>query len=201
MARYLGPTCKPCRRARQSLCNKKSCAYDRRPYPPGEHGRGRIRESQYQIQLREKQKARYIYGVLERQFRRYYEKAAKNRGITGTVLLQLLERRLDNVVFRSQFALTRPMARQLVNHGHVTVNGKKVSIPSFQVREGDVVALREKSKDLVAVQQALDVAEHPVPDWVDVEPDDRKITVRQLPSRDQIDTQIQEQLIVELYSK
>ena len=116
-------------------------------------------------------------------------------------MLQLLERRLDNVVFRSQFALTRPMARQLVSHGHITVNGKKVTIPSFQVREGDVVALREKSKNLVAVQQALDVAEHPVPDWVDVEIDDRKTTVRQLPSRDQIDPQSQEQPIVELYSK
>ncbi len=201
MARYVGPRCKPCRRARQSLCNSKSCAYDKRPYPPGEHGRGRIRESQFQIQLREKQKARYIYGVLERPFRRYYREAARRSGITGEVLLQILESRLDNVVFRAKFALTRPQARQMVNHSHFLVNGKKVNIPSYRVRPGDVIELRERSKSLFPVQLAIDTAEHVTPDWLEVSPDERKIVVSALPNRQQIDTQVQEQLIVELYSK
>ena len=201
MARYIGPTCKPCRRARQPLCNWKNCAFDRRPYPPGEHGRGRIRESQYQIQLREKQKARYIYGILERQFRRYYQEAARATGVTGERLLQILESRLDNVVFRARFAHTRPQARQLVNHGHFLVNGKKVNIPSYRIRPGDVIELRERSKELLVVQHSLDTAEHVAPEWVDVDADARKISVTQLPSRAQVDTQIQEQLIVELYSK
>ncbi|NNF64055.1 MAG: 30S ribosomal protein S4 [Acidimicrobiia bacterium] len=201
MARYTGPTCKPCRRARQTLCNSKTCAFERRPYPPGEHGRGRIRESQYQIQLREKQKARYIYGILERQFRRYYQEAARSRTVTGERLLQILETRLDNVVFRARFAQTRPQARQLVNHGHFLVNGKKVNIPSYRLREGDVVTMRERSKDLLIVQHALDTADHATPEWITVNTDGREITITQLPSRQQVDTQIQEQLIVELYSK
>lgn len=201
MARYLGSTCKPCRRARQSLCGSKNCAYDRRPYPPGEHGRGRIRESQYQIQLREKQKARYIYGVLERQFRRYYQEAARGTGITGEALLRILESRLDNVMYRSRFALTRPAARQLVSHGHVLVNGRKVNVPSYRVRAGDVIELRERSKELFPVQLAIDTADQAVAEWLDVRPNERKVTVSQLPGREQIDTQVQEQLIVELYSK
>ncbi len=201
MARYTGPRTKRSRRARQLLDENKAKYFDRRPYPPGEHGRGRIRESQYQIQLREKQKLRFTYGVLERQFRRYYEKAARQRGITGENLLRLLESRLDNVVYRSGLARTRPQARQLVNHGHFRVNGKKVDIPSYQVRQGDVITMRERSKELFPVQQAVDTIDRPQPEWLDVDAGDRKVTVTALPSRQQIDTEIQEQLIVELYSK
>ena len=201
MARYTGPTCKACRRARTPLCQSKRCAADTRPYPPGEHGRGRIRESDYLIQLREKQKLRYMYGILERQFRRYYKEAARQRGITGENLLRLLESRLDNVVYRSTLAATRPQARQLVNHGHFTVNGKKVDIPSYQVRAGDVVALKENSQDLLVVEHSLDTAEITSPEWLTVNRDARSFTVVDLPNREQIDTPIQEQLIVELYSK
>ena len=201
MARYTGPTCKACRRARTPLCQSKRCAADTRPYPPGEHGRGRIRESDYLVQLREKQKLRYMYGILERQFRRYYKEAARQRGITGENLLRLLESRLDNVVYRSTLAATRPQARQLVNHGHFTVNGKKVDIPSYQVRPGDVVQLKDNSKDLLVVEHSLDTAEITSPEWISVNRDARTITVVDLPNREQIDTPIQEQLIVELYSK
>jgi len=201
MARYTGPRTKRSRRARQLLDENKAKYFDRRPYPPGDHGRGRIRESQYQIQLREKQKLRFIYGVLERQFRRYYERAAGRKGITGENLLMLLETRLDNVVYRSGLARTRPQARQLVNHGHFLVNSKKVDIPSYQLRQDDVVTMRERSRELFPVQQAVDTIDRTKPEWLDVDARDRKITVTVLPSRHQIDTQIQEQLIVELYSK
>lgn len=201
MARYTGPKHKACRRARTPLCQSKKCPVDRRPYPPGDHGRGRIRESDYQIQLREKQKLRVMYGVLERQFRKYYEEAARRPGITGDALLQILESRLDNVVWRSGLAATRPQARQLVNHGHFQVNGKKVDIPSYQVRQGDVVTVKEASRELLLVQHAVDTQDRVTPEWIDVDLGDRKITVRDLPSREQIDTAIQEQLIVELYSK
>ncbi len=201
MARYTGPTHKQCRRARQPLCQSKKCAVDKRPYPPGEHGRGRVRESDYLIQLREKQKLRAMYGVLERQFRRYYKQAARQVGITGDNLLRILESRLDNVVYRSGLAQTRPQARQLVNHGHFEVNGKKVDIPSYQVRGGDVVTLKERSRDLIIVQHSIDTLDHALPEWLDVNADDRKIAVLELPNRAQIDTPVQEQLIVELYSK
>ncbi|CAN5799735.1 30S ribosomal protein S4 [soil metagenome] len=201
MARYTGPKHKACRRARTPLCQSKKCPVDRRPYPPGEHGRGRIRESDYQIQLREKQKLRVMYGVLERQFRRYYEEAARRPGITGDALLQILESRLDNVVWRAGFTATRPQARQLVNHGHIRVNDKKVDIPSYQVRQGDVVSLKEASNDLLVVQHSVDTIERLSPEWLDVNLEARKAAVRDLPSREQIDTAIQEQLIVELYSK
>lgn len=201
MARYTGPKCKACRRARTQLCQSKRCASERRPYPPGEHGRGRVRESDYQIQLREKQKLRTMYGVLERQFRRYYEEAARRPGITGEYLLQMLEQRLDNVVWRSGFAATRPQARQLVNHGHFRVNGKKVDIPSYQVRPGDVITTKDRSKDLIVIQHSVDTQDRLVPDWLVVNVDDRQITVNDRPRRDQIDTDINEQLIVELYSK
>jgi small subunit ribosomal protein S4 len=186
---------------RQLLDENKAKYFDRRPYPPGEHGRGRIRESQYQIQLQEKQKLRHVYGVLEKQFRRYYRAAARQQGITGENLLRILESRLDNVVYRAGFARTRPQARQLVNHGHFRVNGKKVDIPSYQVRAGDVVTLRERSAELFPILQAIDTLDRPSPEWIDVDAADRKVTVSVLPSRQQIDTQIQEQLIVELYSK
>ncbi|MGA7270819.1 MAG: 30S ribosomal protein S4 [Acidimicrobiia bacterium] len=201
MARYTGPKHKACRRARTPLCQSKKCPVDRRPYPPGEHGRGRIRESDYQIQLREKQKLRVMYGVLERQFRKYYQEAARRPGITGDNLLQILECRLDNVVWRSGLAATRPQARQLVNHGHFTVNGRKVDIPSFQVRAGDVVTVKERSRDMVTIQHSVDTMDRMTPEWLDVNLDERRIAVRDLPSRDQIDTPIQEQLVVELYSK
>jgi small subunit ribosomal protein S4 len=201
MARYTGPTHKQCRRARQPLCQSKKCAADKRPYPPGEHGRGRVRESDYLIQLREKQKLRAMYGVLERQFRRYYRQAAGQAGITGENLLRILESRLDNVVYRSGLTQTRPQARQLVNHGHFQVNGKKVDIPSYQVRGGDVVTLKESSLDLIIVQHSLDTLDHALPEWLDVNTGDRKIAILDLPNRAQIDTPVQEQLIVELYSK
>jgi len=201
MARYTGPRTKVSRRARQLLDENKAKYFDRRPYPPGDHGRGRIRESQYQIQLREKQKLRFMYGVLEKQFRRYYKNAAKKSGITGTNLLMILESRLDNVVYRSGLAATRPQARQLVNHGHFRVNGKKVDIPSYEVSSGDVVTVKERSNDILPIQQAIDTVGRTVPEWIDVNPDKRTITIDTLPSREQIDTDIKEQLIVELYSK
>jgi small subunit ribosomal protein S4 len=201
MARYTGPRTKVSRRARQLLDENKAKYFDRRPYPPGQHGRGRIRESQYQIQLREKQKLKFMYGVLEKQFRRYYKNAAKASGITGTNLLVILETRLDNVVYRSGLASTRPQARQLVNHGHFLVNGKKVDIPSYGVRPGDVVTVKERSLEILPIQHAVDTVGRSVPDWLNVEADDRKITVDTLPAREQIDTEIKEQLIVELYSK
>jgi small subunit ribosomal protein S4 len=201
MARYTGPRHKACRRARTPLCQSRKCPVDRRPYPPGEHGRGRIRESDYLIQLREKQKLRTMYGVLERQFRRYYELASRQPGITGDNLLQLLESRLDNVVWRAGLAETRPQARQMVNHGHFRVNGKKVDIPSYRVRSGDVVTVKEASRDMIVIQHAVDTLGRPMPEWLDVDHGERRITVRDLPSRQQIDTAINEQLIVELYSK
>ena len=201
MARNTGPKHKACRRARTPLCQSKKCPVDRRPYPPGEHGRGRIRESDYQIQLREKQKLRTMYGVLEKQFRRYYEEAARRPGITGDNLLQILECRLDNVVWRSGLAATRAQARQLVNHGHLEVNGSKVDIPSYQVRQNDVVTVKEASRDMIVIQHAVDTMDRVGPEWLDVDLEERRIAVRDVPSRDQIDTAIQEQLIVELYSK
>jgi small subunit ribosomal protein S4 len=201
MARYTGPRAKVSRRARQLLDENKAKYFDRRPYPPGDHGRRRIRESQYLIQLREKQKLRFMYGVLEKQFRRYYKEANRQSGITGTNLLVILETRLDNVVYRSGLARTRPQARQMVNHGHFLVNGKKVDIPSYQVRPGDVVAVKERSLNILPIQHSVDTIDRIVPEWMEVEADTRKITIQDLPSREQIDTDIQEQLVVELYSK
>jgi len=201
MARYTGPRTKVSRRARQLLDENKAKYFDRRPYPPGEHGRRRIRESQYLIQLREKQKLRFMYGVLEKQFRRYYKEANRQSGITGTNLLVILETRLDNVVYRSGLARTRPQARQMVNHGHFLVNGKKVDIPSYQVRPGEIVSVKERSKDILPIQHSVDTLDRNIPEWMTVETDSRQITIEDLPSREQIDTEIQEQLIVELYSK
>ena len=201
MGRYTGPRHKACRRARTQLCQSKRCPVDRRPYPPGEHGRGRIRESDYLVQLREKQKLRSMYGVLERQFRRYYEEAARRPGITGENLLRLLEQRLDNVVWRSGLAATRPQARQLVNHGHFRVNGKKVDIASYQVRPGDIVTIKDRSRDSIVIQHAVDTQGREAPAWLEVDLGERKVAVKDQPRRDQIDTDINEQLIVELYSK
>ncbi len=208
MARYTGPVCKLCRRERTKLflkgarCESSKCAIERKPYPPGEHGRGRIRETQYLIQLREKQKARRIYGVLERQFRGYYREAARQKGITGENLLRILESRLDNVVYRARFAGSRAQARQLVSHGHFRVNGRRVTVPSYRVRPGDVVTLKDRSKELLVVQHSIDTSgTRAEVEWLDVDVEARKITITDLPSRAQIDTQVQETLIVELYSK
>ena len=207
MARYTGSVCKLCRRERTKLflkgarCESSKCAIERKPYPPGEHGKGRVRETQYLIQLREKQKARRIYGVLEKQFRRYYAEAARSKGITGETLLQILESRLDNIVYRAHFAESRAQARQLVSHGHFRINGRRVTVPSLRVRPGDVVTMREGSKEMIAVQHSIDTSRRTTTEWLEVEASARKITITRLPVRAQIDTQVQEQLIVELYSK
>ncbi|MGH8958093.1 MAG: 30S ribosomal protein S4 [Acidimicrobiia bacterium] len=201
MARNTGPRHRACRRARTPLCQAKRCPVERRPYPPGQHGRGRIKESDYQLQLREKQKLRAMYGVLERQFRRYYEAATRQPGITGENLLRILESRIDNVVWRAGLAATRPQARQLVNHGHFRVNGRKVDIPSYQLKGGDVISAKERSRELLIIQHSLDTISHPVPEWLSVNGDERAVTVLSLPDRAQIDTSIREQMIVELYSK
>lgn len=205
MARYLGPRTRKSRRLGQLLDDNKAKYYDRRPYPPGEHGRRRGRrssDSDYLHQLREKQKVRQIYGVLERQFRRYYQEAARRRGITGDNLLQILECRLDNVVYRSGLARTRPQARQLVNHGHFRVNDRKVDIPSYRVRAGDVVTVKPRSRDTIVIRHAVDTSgDRRVPEWLEVGLDERRIMVRDLPKREQIDTAVREQLVVELYSR
>lgn len=201
MARNTGPRHRACRRARTQLCQSKRCPVEKRPYPPGQHGRGRIKESDYQLQLREKQKLKAMYGVLERQFRRYYEMATRESGITGESLLRLLESRIDNVVWRAGMAATRPQARQLVNHGHFRVNGKRVDIPSYQLKAGDTVSAKERSRELLIIQHSLDTINHPVPEWLSVNGEGRSVTVLSLPMRAQIDTGIKEQMIVELYSK
>jgi small subunit ribosomal protein S4 len=207
MARYTEAVCKLCRRERMKLflkgakCDTMKCPVERKPYPPGEHGRGRIRESEYLLQLREKQKARRIYGVLEKQFRAMYAKANSEAGITGETLLRMLEQRLDNVVYRANFAASRNQARQLVRHGHVLVNGKRVTIPSFACRKDDVVELGTKAKANIVIRHNLDTIDRAIPQWLDATPSDFKATVRDLPLREQIDVPVREQLIVELYSK
>ncbi|WP_283138682.1 30S ribosomal protein S4 [Rhizohabitans arisaemae] len=208
MARYTGADCKLCRREKMKLflkgskCESAKCAIEIRPYPPGEHGRGRPKDTEYLLQLREKQKTRRVYGVLEKQFRNYYEEANKKAGKTGENLLQILESRLDNVVYRAGFAQSRDAARQQVRHGHVLVNGKKVDIPSYRVREHDIVEIREKSRNLLPYEVArAQFGDKQVPAWLGVVPDKMRILIHQLPVRQQIDTQVQEQLIVELYSK
>ena len=185
-----------------SKCEGPKCPIEIRPYPPGEHGRGRPKETEYLLQLREKQKARRIYGVLERQFRNYYVEANKTTGKTGEALLTLLERRLDNVVYRAGFAKSRDMARQVVRHGHLTVNGRKVTITSFLVKENDIVDIRQKSLEMTPfVVARAETGERQVPAWLEVIPDRMRILVHSLPVRQQIDTPVQEQLIVELYSR
>jgi small subunit ribosomal protein S4 len=208
VARYTDSDCKLCRRERMKLylkgtrCESPKCAIERRPYPPGEHGRARIKESEYLMQLREKQKARRIYGLMERQFRNYYEKAARQRGITGENLLRLLETRLDNVVFRSGLATSRDQARQLVLHRHLQVNGRTVNVPSFRLRPGDTVQIREKSRRLIPVNESLQLAQgRIIPPWLTVNAEEYSVVVSDLPARAMIDTPVQEQLIVELYSK
>jgi small subunit ribosomal protein S4 len=208
MARYTGADCKRCRREKMKLflkgskCESPKCPIEIRPYPPGEHGRGRQKDSEYLLQLREKQKARRIYGVLEKQFRGYYEEANRRTGKTGDNLLQLLERRLDNVVYRAGFAHSRDMARQLVKHGHFLVNGRKVDIPSYLVDESDIVEVRESSRELTPFLIArAEAGSRPIPAWLEVLANQLRILVHSLPSRQVIDTPVQEQLIVEFYSK
>ncbi|MGQ0826080.1 MAG: 30S ribosomal protein S4 [Actinomycetota bacterium] len=208
MARELiGPVCRLCRRERMKLflkgtkCESVRCPIERRPYPPGMHGRGRIRESEYLFQLREKQKARRIYGLLEKQFRSVYAKANKQSGITGENLMRLLELRLDNVVFRTGFASSRNQARQFVRHGHVQVNGKRATIPSFTLRKGDVVSIGEKARRMIVMRHNIDTLDRIAPPWLDVNAGEYQGTVRELPIREQIDVPVREQLIVELYSK
>jgi small subunit ribosomal protein S4 len=208
MARYTGADCKLCRREKTKLflkgskCESAKCPIEIRPYPPGEHGRGRPKESEYQLQLREKQKTRRIYGVLEKQFHNYYEEATRKSGKTGEALLQILESRLDNVVYRAGFAQSRDAARQQVRHGHFLVNGKKVDIPSYRVREHDIIEVRESKRNLLPYEVARATAgDRSVPAWLGVVPDKIRVLIHQLPIRQQIDTQVQEQLIVEYYSK
>ena len=208
MARYTGADCRKCRRAKMKLflkgskCDSAKCPFEARPYPPGQHGRGRSKDSEYLLQLREKQKAKQIYGVFERQFRGYYEEASQRKGKTGDNLLRILESRLDNVVFRAGFAKSRDMARQLVRHGHFMVNGRKVDIPSFRVSENDIVEVRPSSVELTPfVVARAEAGERQVPAWLEVIPNQMRVLVHSLPVRQQIDSQLQEQLIVELYSK
>lgn len=207
MARYTESVCKLCRRERMKLflkgakCDSMKCPVERKPYPPGDHGRGRIRESEYLLQLREKQKARRIYGLLERQFRNLYQLASRQEGISGENLLRMLEQRIDNVVFRTNFAASRNQARQLVRHGHVLVNGRRVTIASYQVRQGDVIALGPKVKNNIVIRHNVDTIDRAVPAWLDVSSERLEATVRAAPLREQIDVPVREQLIVELYSK
>jgi len=208
MARYTGADCKRCRREKVKLflkgskCDGPKCPIESRPYPPGQHGRGRAKESEYLLQMREKQKCARIYGVLERQFRNYYEEANRLAGKTGENLLILLETRLDNVIYRAGFAKSRDMARQIVRHGHILVNGKKVDIPSYRVSTFDLVEVQQKSQDLTPfIVASAEFGEKSVPSWMEVVPSAMRIIIHGQPNRAVIDTQVQEQLIVELYSK
>jgi small subunit ribosomal protein S4 len=207
MARYTGPVCRLCRREKMKLflkgpkCDSMKCPIERRPYPPGEHGRDRVRQgSEYQGQLREKQKARRIYGLLERQFVNLYEEANRQSGITGENLLRMLELRLDNVAFRAGWGSSRNQARQFVRHGHVLVNAKRVTIPSYRLRKGDVVSLKEKSRELIVIRHNQDTLDRQVPPWLEAD-GGASVTVRDMPLREHIDVPVREQLIVELYSK
>jgi len=209
MARYSGPVCRLCRREGMKLflkgerCYTEKCAIEKRNFPPGQHGKRRAAKlAGYGLQLREKQRVKRIYGVLEDQFRLYFENAERQRGITGEVLLQLLERRLDNVVYRLGLATSRPQARELVRHGHFAVNGKKVNIPSFLVKAGDTVLVRDRSQKNVTIQHAMEeIKGRGVPEWLQLQPDTFQGRVVSLPTRAMINLPIQEQLIVELYSK
>jgi small subunit ribosomal protein S4 len=204
MARYTGPKVKISRRLGVNIFEneKGRRALERRPYPPGEHGRSRRRQaSEYAGQLAEKQKAKYIYGVLERQFSNLYKEASRREGVTGENLMRYLEQRLDNVVFRAKWASTRPQARQFVNHGMVNVNGKRVDIPSYRVRKGDVISLRDKARSMIVIRHNLDTLDGIVPAWLETGDGGLAVTVTDLPRRDQIDVPVREQLIVELYSK
>ena len=208
MARYTGPSCRLCRRQNMELylkgerCYTDKCAIKRRNYPPGQHGQLRTKVSDYGLQLREKQKVRRIYGILEKQFRSYFEHADRMKGVTGENLLALLERRLDNVIYRLGFASSRTEARQLVRHNHFQLNGRKVNIPSIQVRAGDVLIVKEKSRSIACINESLEaVVRRGVPQWLELDKETYKGVVKTIPVREDITMPIQEQLIVELYSK
>lgn len=208
MARYTGASCKLCRREGQKLflkgerCYGGKCALSRRAYAPGQHGQARKKLSEYGVQLREKQKAKRFYGVLESQFRSYFETAARKKGITGEVLLQLLETRLDNVVYRMGFGSTRAESRQLVTHGHFTVDGKRVNIPSYQAKVGEAIEVTQGSRKSIRFKEILDMTgSKVVPKWIEVDQENLKGRVVALPDREDIDLPVQEHLIVELYSK
>jgi small subunit ribosomal protein S4 len=208
VARYTGAVCRLCRREGLKLflkgerCYTDKCAIERRNYPPGEHGQARPKFSEYSIQLREKQKLRRIYGVLENQFQRYFAMADRGKGVTGETLLQLLERRLDNIVYRLGFSTSRSEARQLVRHGHFVVNGRKVNVPSYLVKAGDVVTVRERSRQIARIQEALELAQRRgVPDWLEVSAENFTGTVKAVPNRADLTMPINEKLVVELYSK
>ena len=208
MAHYVGPVCKLCRREKTKLflkgtrCESPKCPIEKGRPPPGEHGRGRVRESEYLLQLREKQKAKRFYGILEKQFRSYYAEAARSKGVTGEELMRICESRLDNVVYRSGLAMNRPMARQMVSHGHFQVNGKKVNIPSFRVKPGDTITVKQRSKTMGRLIENVSYAEgREIPDWLSSNLKDLTVNVLALPERNQVDVPVQEQLIVEYYSK
>jgi small subunit ribosomal protein S4 len=208
VARYTEALCRICRREGEKIflkgdrCYTEKCVLERRKYPPGQHGQARGKISDYGIQLREKQKVRKTYGLLERQFRRYFHAAERSKGITGEVLLQLLESRLDNIIYRMGFASNRRKARQLISHGHFLVNGRKVNIPSYVVKGGDLVEVKESSRDIPEIIDSLSKVEHRgIPKWVEVDSASFRGKVLRVPSRDEIQLPVQEQLIVELYSK
>jgi small subunit ribosomal protein S4 len=208
MARYIGPVCKLCRREGVKLflkgerCYTDKCSFDRRPYAPGQHGQRRSKVTEYGVRLREKQKVRRIYGIVERQFRRYFAEADRRRGVTGENLLALLEQRLDSVCFRLGFAPTRAEARQTVLHRHITVNGKSVNVPSYQVRPGDVVSVHERSRTQKRILSALEQVERRgIPQWLDLDKAALAGTIKTAPNREEITLPIQEQLIVEFYSR
>lgn len=208
MGRYIGSVCRLCRREGNKLflkgsrCYTEKCAIERRNYSPGQHGQARPRISEYQTQLREKQKLKRIYGLLERQFRGYFEKAARKKGITGEILLQFLERRLDNIVYRMGFCSSRKEARQMVNHGHFMVNGRKVDVASFLVKNGDVVKLKPTSRDLAQIQTYLTAAEgRGIPQWLELDKANFKGRVKAIPTKEELAIPVNEQLVVELYSR
>jgi small subunit ribosomal protein S4 len=207
MARYTGPVCKQCRRERTKLflkgdrCITDRCSVERRSYPPGEHGRRRVKETDYLMQLREKQKARRVYGVLEKQFRAYYRQAIREKGRTGENLIRILESRLDNIVYRAGFAVSRKQARQLVSHGHITVNEKKVNIPSYQVKQGDIISVKQKSKDSTVFKAALESFQREQVAWLEVDRKKLSAVLVERPSGESVDVPIRDEMIVELYSR
>ena len=208
MARQTPPVCRLCRREKTKLflkgtrCESAKCPIEKGRPPPGQHGRGRVRESEYLLQLREKQKAKRFYGILERQFRGYYQEAARSKGVTGEELIRICESRLDNVVYRAGFSMNRPMARQLVAHGHFEVNGRKVNVPSYRVKPGDRVSVRPRSRKLGRIiENTSYAAGRVIPEWLDSQLREMSVQVRALPERDQVDIPVQDQLIVEYYSK
>lgn len=208
MARYLGSVCRMCRRENQKLflkgdrCYTDKCAFDRRGYPPGQHGQGRIKFSEYGLQLREKQKIKRMYGLLEKQFRNLFDFAATHKGITGETLLVSLERRLDNFCYRAGFANSRSEARQLVRHGHFQVNGKRVDIPSYLIKKGDIIGVAPNSQKVTRIQAALEaVKRREVPQWIELDGAGFRARVRDLPARDDMTAPMEERLVVELYSK